>query len=64
MFSITECSILANYFCTLTGRFHAGAQPISTTGIPTISDSAFEAALKEYEEDSVTESDGENGETD
>ena len=29
-----------------------------------ISDSAFEAALKEYKEDSETESDDENGETD
>ena len=45
-------------------RFHAGAQPISSAGAPTISDSAFHAALKDYEEDSETETDGENGDTD
>ena len=59
-FSIAEYNKLANHFC----RFHAGAQLISTAGILTISDSAFKAALREYEEDSETETDGENGETD
>jgi hypothetical protein len=38
--------------------------PISTAGAPTISDSAFHAALKQYEEDDETESDGENGGSD
>ncbi|KAF8804477.1 hypothetical protein BYT27DRAFT_7225209 [Phlegmacium glaucopus] len=46
------------------GRFHAGAQPISAAGAPTISDTAFYAALKEYEDESQTESDGENGDSD
>lgn len=45
-------------------RFHAGAQPLSSASAPTISDSAFLAALKEYEEDPVTESDDENGDSD
>jgi hypothetical protein len=38
--------------------------PISTASAPTIPDSAFHAALKEYEEDPKTETDGENGDSD
>jgi hypothetical protein len=49
---------------SLFSRFHAGAQPLSTATKPTISDSAFIAALKEYEEEDKTESDGENGDSD
>lgn len=45
-------------------RFHAGVQPMSTVGLPTIPDSAFKAALKEYEEDPNTDTDGENGDSD
>jgi hypothetical protein len=45
-------------------RFHAGAQPISTAGALIISDNAFIATLKEYEDESQTESDGENGDSD
>lgn len=43
------------------GRFHGGAQPISLAKMRVISSSAFEAAIKEYKEDEVTESDGETG---
>jgi hypothetical protein len=32
--------------------------------VPTISDSAFQAAFEEYKEDSHTETDGENGGSD
>ena len=45
-------------------RFHAGALPISSACVPSILDSAFHAALKEYEEDPQTKSDGENGDSD
>lgn len=44
-------------------RFHAGAMPISRSCAPTISDSAFLAALKEYEDDDKTETEGENGDS-
>ncbi|KAF8237061.1 hypothetical protein L208DRAFT_1249518 [Tricholoma matsutake] len=63
---ITKQQILTNILVKLCnrGRFHAGAQPISTAGAPTISDNAFIAALKEYEDEFQTESDGENGDSD
>ncbi|KAF8220648.1 hypothetical protein L208DRAFT_1332651 [Tricholoma matsutake] len=63
---ITKQQILTNILIKLynRGRFHAGAQLISTAGTPTISDNAFIAALKEYEDESQTESDGENGDSD
>lgn len=44
-----------------TCRFHSGAQPISSASTSAVSTNAFAAALKEYEEESQTESDGENG---
>ncbi|KAJ7186338.1 hypothetical protein GGX14DRAFT_581118 [Mycena pura] len=46
------------------GRFHSGAQPIASDipAVPSLSLAAIEAAIKEFDEDSVTESDGENGE--
>ncbi|GLB43864.1 hypothetical protein LshimejAT787_1500480 [Lyophyllum shimeji] len=45
------------------GRIHAGAPPVASLNAPTIPVSAFEDAMKEYEEDSATEddSDAENG---
>ena len=44
--------------------FHSGAQPIASDipAVPSLSLAAIEAAIKEFDEDSVTESDGENGE--
>ena len=45
-------------------RFHAAAQPISQMGIRKLPKSAFDAAIKEYQEDSETETDGESGGTD
>ncbi|KAF8223383.1 hypothetical protein L208DRAFT_1317082 [Tricholoma matsutake] len=43
------------------GRFHSGAQALSTADHPTISDDAFAAALKQYIDESETETDGERG---
>ncbi|KAJ7711455.1 hypothetical protein B0H16DRAFT_1480359 [Mycena metata] len=45
------------------GRHHSGAQPIGPV-VPTsvLSRSAIDAALREFQEDEETESDGENGE--
>jgi hypothetical protein len=45
-------------------RFHSGALPISRARVPTIGDAAFHAALKEYEDADMTETDGENGGSD
>jgi hypothetical protein len=45
-------------------RFHTAAQPISQMGIRKLPKSAFDAAIKEYQEDSETETDGESGGTD
>jgi len=58
--------LLRNYLVKLynRGRHHAGAQPVSTTGVLTIATSRFEAALKEYEEDPNTDADEENGDSD
>ncbi|KAJ7761201.1 hypothetical protein DFH07DRAFT_957292 [Mycena maculata] len=44
------------------GRFHSGAQPIAAVTTSALSKEVLDAALKEYEEDDETESDGENGE--
>ncbi|KAG5649197.1 hypothetical protein H0H81_005483 [Sphagnurus paluster] len=41
------------------GRLHAGAGPVALNDIPAIPTSAFQAALKEYEEDPDTDEDGE-----
>ena len=41
-----------------------GIITFSTAGVPTFSDSAFHAALKEYEEGSEAESNGKNGGSD
>ncbi|KAF8229109.1 hypothetical protein L208DRAFT_1402691 [Tricholoma matsutake] len=46
------------------GRFHSGAQPLSMADCPTISDDAFAAALKQYIEESETETNGEHGDSD
>ncbi|KAF7335090.1 hypothetical protein MVEN_02259600 [Mycena venus] len=43
------------------GRFHSGAQPISAAPMSTLSKAVLDAALKEYEEDSGTETEGEDG---
>lgn len=48
---------------TICYRFHSGAQPLSTVERPTITDDAFALAIKEYLDDSETETDGENGES-
>jgi hypothetical protein len=42
--------------------FHSGAQPIASVITAAVSANAFAAALKEYEENSDTETDGEDGE--
>ena len=44
-------------------RFHAGAQPILQMGISKLPKSAFDTTIKEYQEDSKTETDGESGST-
>ena len=46
----------------LLSSFHSGAQPITPAITTAVSANAFVAALKEYEEDSETETDGEDGE--
>jgi len=46
----------------LLSSFHSGAQPITSAVTTAISARAFAAALKEYEDDSKTETDGEDGE--
>ncbi|KAF7366106.1 hypothetical protein MVEN_00487400 [Mycena venus] len=44
------------------GRFHSGAQPLAPKASPSVlSKAALDAAVREYEEDDKTESDGENG---
>ncbi|KAJ6612583.1 hypothetical protein B0H10DRAFT_2222932 [Mycena sp. CBHHK59/15] len=43
------------------GSFHSGAQPIEPIATSTLSTAALDAAIKEYEEDEDTESDGEDG---
>ncbi|KAJ7840447.1 hypothetical protein B0H13DRAFT_2416176 [Mycena leptocephala] len=43
------------------GRFHSGAQPITAFPKPVLSKADVAAAIKEYMEDSETESDAENG---
>ena len=47
---------------TVVSSFHSGAQPITPATTTAVSANAFAAALKEYEEDSETETDGEGGE--
>ncbi|KAF7371540.1 hypothetical protein MVEN_00009000 [Mycena venus] len=44
------------------GRFHSGAQPITTAPTSVLSKDVLDAALKDWEEDSETESEGEDGE--
>ncbi|KAJ6607120.1 hypothetical protein B0H10DRAFT_2073189 [Mycena sp. CBHHK59/15] len=45
------------------GRFHSGAQPLAPqASTSALSKAALDAAIREYEEDEETESDGENGE--
>ncbi|KAG6807984.1 hypothetical protein H0H92_005806 [Tricholoma furcatifolium] len=43
------------------GRFNAGAQPASTLNFPSLSHCVFELAIKEYLNDPLTDTDGENG---
>lgn len=50
-----------HWLSSLYNRFHAGAQPVSHLKTRTISTTAFNAAIKEYEGDSNSESDGETG---
>ena len=45
-------------------RFHARAIPVSRLDLPKIPYHAFEAAMKEYEEDDKTEMDRERGDSD
>lgn len=42
--------------------FHSGAQPITPAVTTAVSASAFAAAVREYEDNSDTETDGEDGE--
>jgi hypothetical protein len=42
--------------------FHSGAQPITSVVTAAVSAGAFAAALKEYEDNSETDTDGEDGE--
>lgn len=51
-------------FANMISRFHAGALPVSRASAPTIPDEMFHAALKEYEDDPKTETEGENGDSD
>ncbi|KAJ7804838.1 hypothetical protein B0H14DRAFT_1610777 [Mycena olivaceomarginata] len=44
------------------GRFHSGAQPITTAPTSVLSKDVLDAALKEWEEDLETETEGEDGE--
>ncbi|KAJ7886424.1 hypothetical protein B0H14DRAFT_3730669 [Mycena olivaceomarginata] len=44
------------------GRFHSGAQPIAVVPTAVLSKEVLDAALKEWEEDEETETEGENGE--
>ncbi|KAJ6489148.1 hypothetical protein DFH09DRAFT_378989 [Mycena vulgaris] len=44
------------------GRFHSGAQPIAPVKTASLSKAVLDAALKEYDEDDNTETDGEDGE--
>ncbi|KAJ7017891.1 hypothetical protein C8F04DRAFT_1278541 [Mycena alexandri] len=43
------------------GRFHSGAQPIAQFPTSVLSKDVLDAALKEFEEDSETETEGEHG---
>lgn len=53
------------YLCAklmlLSHRFHSGAQPITPVVTTAVSTSAFTAAIKEYEDNTDTETDGEDG---
>ncbi|KAJ7821860.1 hypothetical protein B0H14DRAFT_3875746 [Mycena olivaceomarginata] len=44
------------------GRFHSGAQPIAVVPTAVLSKEVLDAALKEWEEDEETETEGEDGE--
>lgn len=57
------CTIV-HYTKLVWRRFHAGAIPVSRLDLPKIPYGAFEAAMKEYEEDDNTETDGERGDSD
>ncbi|KAJ7229334.1 hypothetical protein C8J57DRAFT_1583232 [Mycena rebaudengoi] len=46
------------------GRFHSGAQPLSICGVSLLNKSDLDAAIKEFAEDSSTESEGEYGPAD
>ena len=48
----------------ISANFHAGAMPVSSTSAPTIPDEIFLAMLKDYVEDSDTETEGENRDSD
>jgi hypothetical protein len=56
----SRVTVVAN----MISRFHAGAMPISSVSAPSIPDEVFHAALKEYEDDPRTETEGENGDSD
>ncbi len=49
-------SLLTTY-----NSFHSGAQPLDNIRVPAISLDAFDAAIDEYNKDSATETDGEDG---
>ncbi|KAJ7182098.1 hypothetical protein C8R46DRAFT_1069184 [Mycena filopes] len=60
-----RADILGNILTRLhnIGRFHSGAQPIApVASMLSLSRAALDAAVREFEEDPETESDGENGE--
>ncbi|KAJ6513761.1 hypothetical protein C8R47DRAFT_1286624 [Mycena vitilis] len=46
------------------GRFHAGVQPVSAPSTSALTRAVLDAALKEYEDDSETETEGEDGNSD
>ncbi|KAJ7454210.1 hypothetical protein FB451DRAFT_1408551 [Mycena latifolia] len=46
------------------GRFHSGAQPLAVVTKSVLNKTDLAAAIKEYQEDSETETEGEEGEHD
>ncbi|KIM73415.1 hypothetical protein PILCRDRAFT_93083 [Piloderma croceum F 1598] len=63
-FQDTKKHKLLDKICTKlynVGHFHSWAQPIIATVTAAVSTNAFAAALKEYEDNSNTETDGKDG---
>lgn len=64
MFFKLPLCIIVHYTNVISHRFHARAIPVSRLDLPKIPYGAFEAAMKEYEEDDNTETDGEREDSD